>query len=180
MPLIKHHSFVDDAWHHLADDEALPAGGDITVSLSRWTKERATLGALTDRRLGLRLPNDVTPSTVKDDIEHFALIVLNFPKFTDGRAYSQARLLRARLGFAGELRATGNVLRDQLLFMERCGFDSFAVGERAVAEDWLSAFRDFDMFYQPAEDGRPWLAARRLRVAGATVVGDRVAANRII
>ena len=93
----------------------------------------------------------------------------HFPRFTDGRAYSQARLLRGRLGFTGELRASGDVLRDQLLFMQRCGFDAFAVGERAVAEDWLKAFREFDVFYQPAEDHRPSqlqcrLAARRALV----------------
>ena len=138
MPLVKDASFVEDRWRHLADDEALPDKGDVTVTSARWLKERGALAAAPGLRIGVQ-----------------------FPKFTDGRAYSQARLLRQRLGFRGELRATGNVLRDQLLFMQRCGFDSFEVPERAVAEDWLAAFREFDVFYQPAADGRPWLAARR-------------------
>lgn len=159
MPLIKDGSFVEDPWQHLADDIAVPRRGKVTVSLARWTKERDVLSALPDCRIGLRLPNGVAPATLKDDIPLFDLIVLNFPKFTDGRAYSQARLLRSRLGFAGELRAAGNVLRDQLLLMHRCGIDSFEVGERAVAEDWLAAFRDYDVFYQPAEDGGRWLPA---------------------
>lgn len=160
MPLINDARFVADGWQHLADDEAVPDAGDVTITFARWTKERDALATLPGRRIGLRIPNDVAPSAL-DDIGAVALIVLHFPKFTDGRAYSQARRLRQRLGYRGELRATGNVLRDQLLFMQRCGFDSFEVGERAVAEDWLGAFREFDVFYQPAADGRPWLAARR-------------------
>jgi uncharacterized protein (DUF934 family) len=87
--------------------------------------------------------------------------VLNFPRFGDGRAYSQARLLRGRLGYWGELRAAGNVLRDQLLFMQRCGFDAFEVGPRAVTENWTAAFGEIDVFYQPTEDGRPWAMRRR-------------------
>jgi uncharacterized protein (DUF934 family) len=160
MPLVKDASFVEDRWRHLADDEALPDKGDVTVTSARWLKERGALAAAPGLRIGVRLPNDVAPATL-GDIVSAPLVVLQFPKFTDGRAYSQARLLRQRLGFRGELRATGNVLRDQLLFMQRCGFDSFEVPERAVAEDWLAAFREFDVFYQPAADGRPWLAARR-------------------
>jgi uncharacterized protein (DUF934 family) len=175
MPLIKEGRFVEDSWRHLTDDEALPAAGNITLSFARWTRER---DALAGRRVGVRVPNDVPPSALHD-LAALPLIVLHFPKFTDGRAYSQARLLRSRWHFRGELRATGNVLRDQLLFMQRCGFDCFEVPERAVAEDWLGAFREFDMFYQPASDGRPWVAARRRQVAGATAVSDQVAANRV-
>ncbi len=114
------------------------------------------------RRSGVRLPNDVSPTKLAGDLARLTLIVLNFPKFTDGRAYSQARLLRARLGFTGELRAEGDVLRDQLLFMRRCGFDTFVVGERALAEDWLAAFREIDVFYQPAEDHEMSVLKRRL------------------
>ena len=105
------------------------------------------------------------PAKLGDDLDRFALIALSFPRFTDGRAYSQARLLRGRLGFTGELRAEGDVLRDQLLFMQRCGFDAFAVSERALVEDWLQAFREFDVFYQPAEDRQISLLRRRLAAA---------------
>src|ERR1051326_6113496 len=101
---------VDD-WRHLNDDEPIPAYGAITVSFARWQTDEAVLQLRADK-LGLRLPNTIAPQEIAEDISRFSLIILDFPKFTDGRAYSQARLLRTRLGFTGELRADGNVLRD--------------------------------------------------------------------
>ncbi len=151
---------VDD-WRHLSDDEPIPASGAITVSFARWQTDEALLRLRADK-LGLRLPNTIAPQEIAGDLAHFSLIVLNFPKFTDGRAYSPARLLRTRFGYTGELRADGNVLRDQLLFMRRCGFNSFVVGERAIAEDWAKAFSEFDVFYQAAPDHRPWVMRQRL------------------
>ncbi len=110
----------------------------------------------------MRLPNTANPVALNGEVHRFALIALEFPRFNDGRAYSQARLLRSRLGYKGELRATGNVLRDQLLFMRRAGFDSFEVdGARALAEDWAKAFGEFDVFYQPSADSRPWVMRQR-------------------
>jgi uncharacterized protein (DUF934 family) len=91
------------------------------------------------------------------------LIVLHFPKFSDGRAYSQARLLRGRLGYAGELRATGNVLQDQALFMLRCGFDSFESEQMGFGEALAKARSLFSVVYQPAEDDRETAALLRLR-----------------
>jgi uncharacterized protein (DUF934 family) len=161
MPLIKGGRLVADPWRHLDDAAPLPEGEAVTLSLQRWSSERDALYRR-NGELGLRLPNDVPPTMIGGDIERFALITLMFPRFTDGRAYSQARLLRTRFAFAGELRATGDVLRDQLLFMHRCGIDAFEVSERAVAENWLAAFEDFRLFYQPAEDARPWIARQRL------------------
>lgn len=161
MPLIKDARFVEDHWRHLADDETPGFDECVSVSHARWTAERDTLDGL-GAGLGVRLPNTVSPEVLAPDLARLSLIVLSFPKFTDGRAYSQARLLRGRLGYKGELRASGDVLRDQLLFMLRCGFDAFAVPERAQREDWLAAFREFDVFYQPAEDHRPWLLRQRI------------------
>jgi uncharacterized protein (DUF934 family) len=161
MPLIKGGRFVADPWRALADDEPVPDAPRLIVSYARWLKERDALNAL-PAQLGLRLPNDVSPVKLSQDVSRFALVALNFPRFTDGRAYSQARLLRRRLGFSGELRAEGDVLRDQLLFMRRCGFDAFAVSERAIFEDWLPAFREIDVFYQPAEDRNVSMLRRRL------------------
>ncbi len=151
---------VDD-WRHLGDDEPIPGSGAITVSFARWQTDEAVLQLRADR-LGLRLPNTIAPQEIAGDVSRFALIVLNFPKFTDGRAYSQARLLRTRYGYKGELRAEGDVLRDQLLFMKRVGFNSFVVGERAIKENWAKAFSEFDVFYQQAPDGRPWVMRQRL------------------
>ncbi len=161
MPLIRNERFVTDSWRHLADDEGVPDAPRLTVSYARWVEQKERLASL-PAALGVRLPNDVSPTKLAGDLARLTLIVLNFPKFTDGRAYSQARLLRARLGFTGELRAEGDVLRDQLLFMRRCGFDTFVVGERALAEDWLAAFREIDVFYQPAEDHEMSVLKRRL------------------
>jgi len=164
MPLIRNERFVMDTWRHLADDEGVPDAPRLSVSYVRWIEQRNAL-AMLPASLGVRLPNDVSPQKLAPDLGRLGLIVLTFPRFTDGRAYSQARLLRGRLGFAGELRAEGEVLRDQLLFMRRCGFDAFTVSERAVAEDWLAAFREFDVFYQPAEDREMPVLRRRLEAA---------------
>ena len=164
MPLIKGGRFVTDPWRPLADDEPVPAEPQpVTISAARWFKERDAL-AVAPAQLGLRIPNDMPVAKLAADLERVALIVLNFPKFTDGRAYSQARLLRGRYHFAGELRADGEVLRDQLLFMRRVGFDAFAVSERAHFENWLHAFREIDVFYQPAEDHQ--LSRLRRRILG--------------
>jgi uncharacterized protein (DUF934 family) len=161
MPLLKEGRFIADGWRHLEDADVVPESEAVTISLKRWSSERNGLYRRSGR-LGLRLPNDAAPMTLARDAERFDLITLTFPRFTDGRAYSQARVLRGRLGFRGELRATGDVLRDQLLFMRRCGIDAFAVSERAVAENWLAAFEDFGLFYQPAEDARPWIGRQRV------------------
>jgi uncharacterized protein (DUF934 family) len=90
------------------------------------------------------------------------LIVLDFPKFSDGRAYSQARLLRGRLGYTGELRATGGVLQDQLPFMLRCGFDSFESDQKGFGEALARARTLFSVVYQPAEDDRAPASLLRL------------------
>lgn len=90
------------------------------------------------------------------------LVVLDFPRFSDGRAYSQARLLRGRLGYRGELRATGGVLRDQVAFMLRCGFDSFESGQPGFGEALARARSLFSVVYQPAEDDQVPAAFRRL------------------
>ena len=94
--------------------------------------------------------------------DRLRLIVLNFPKFSDGRAYSQARLLRGRLGYRGELRATGNVLQDQVLFMLRCGFDSFESDQKGFSEALAKARTLFSVVYQPAEDDRATASLLRL------------------
>lgn len=150
-----------DEWWHLADNEPLSDDAKVTVSHARWTKDEPTLRARVGG-IGLRLPNDAAPEDIARDLNRLDIVVLDFPIFTDGRAYSQARLLRDRHRFKGELRASGNVLRDQLLFMKRCGFTSFAVSQRAIDEDWGKAFGEFDVFYQKAQDARPWVMRQRL------------------
>ncbi len=161
MPLIKGNELVPDPWVTLGDDEALPEGARAIVSLERWQTEReALLGR--NAPLGIRLRSDQPPKLAAEDLDRFQVIALEFPRFGDGRAYSYARLLRARYGFRGELRAVGNVLRDQALFMLRCGFDAFEVAEGTSIEGWRAALAEISVFYQPAEDGRrPVHALRR-------------------
>jgi uncharacterized protein (DUF934 family) len=108
------------------------------------------------------LANTDPVESLAPEIERLQLIVLNFPKFTDGRAYSQARLLRERLGYRGELRATGAVLRDQLPFLLRCGFDSFESDQPGFAEALAKGQTLFSVVYQPTLDGRATAAQLRL------------------
>ena len=88
-----------------------------------------------------------------DDLEHFSVIALDFPAFGDGRSYSHASLLRQRYGYKGDLRAVGDVLQDQLFFMQRCGFDSYAIREDKDIEEALKSLNDFTVRYQAAADG---------------------------
>jgi uncharacterized protein (DUF934 family) len=166
MPLIKNNTFVENTFAHVADDEALPDGA-IVVSLKRWQAERDTLAAR-NAPLGVRLTSDQSPEALGADVIHFALIELEFPKFKDGRGYSWARLLRQRLGFHGEIRAVGDVLRDQWLFMSRCGVDAFEVRPGTRLEDFRAALAEQTVFYQPASDRiRNVLDLRHTRVLAA-------------
>ena len=161
MVLVKGRTVVEDHWQHLEDGDSLPDGRSVTVSWTRWTAERGTI-ARPPEELGVRIPNTVTTAEIGAEAAKFGLIAVTFPSFSDGRAFSQARVLRDRYGFTGEIRATGGVLRDQLQFMQRCGIDAFELPERALTENWLAAFDEIDIFYQPAEDHRPWVARQRL------------------
>jgi len=160
MVLVKNRKPTQDVWHHLEDTDPLPANGAVTVSWARWTAERDTIGRA-PAELGVRIPNTLPTAEIGAEAAKFGLIAVNFPSFGDGRAFSQARVLRDRYNFAGELRATGYVLMDQLLILQRCGVDAFELPERAIEENWLAAFDEYDVFYQPAEDNRPWIARQR-------------------
>lgn len=151
MPLIKGQAFAENVFATLADDESVPLGKPIIVSLKRWQAERETLIGR-NVALGVKLSADQAPDALGDDVHRLALIVLEFPKFRDGRGYSWARLLRQRLGFRGEIRAAGEVLRDQWLFMRRCGIDAFEVKPGTRIEDFRAALDEQTVFYQPASD----------------------------
>jgi uncharacterized protein (DUF934 family) len=150
MPLIKNAEFVDNAFTPVADGEPLPKGA-IMVSLKRWQAERDTLTAR-NAPLGIRLTADQSPEVLSDDVHRFAVIAIEFPKFRDGRGYSWARILRQRLNYAGEIRAVGDVLRDQWLFMSRCGVDAFEVRPGTRLEDFRAALSEQTVFYQAASD----------------------------
>jgi uncharacterized protein (DUF934 family) len=180
MALLKHGALQPNEWLTIADNEDLPDGKPVVLSLDRWNKERdALLGR--NAPIGLRLRSDQSPVLIAEDLERFPLIVLEFPKFTDGRAYSYARILRERLGYRGEIRATGQVLRDQYLFMTRCGIDSVEIADESKVSGYLEALGEFSVWYQPAADQRPTVRARRLAkpkgAGGSPVVRESVAAS---
>ena len=173
MPLFRESGIVADVWSRLADDQPVPADGPLVVGFARWREARAALLA---RRgpVGVALANIDPVETLSSDIARLDLIALHFPKFNDGRAYSQARLLRGRLGYGGELRATGNVLRDQLPFMVRCGFDCFESDQKGFADALAGARTLFSVVYQPAEDGRtPISVLRRGHLVDARLQVER-------
>ncbi|MGZ5913330.1 MAG: DUF934 domain-containing protein [Reyranella sp.] len=161
MPLFRETGIVEDPWQKLDDDAPVPADGMVLVSFARWREARAALLA---RRgpVGVALANTDPVDTLASDVSRLDLITLHFPKFSDGRAYSQARLLRERLGYQGELRATGNVLQDQAPFMLRCGFDSFESEQKGFGEALARARTLFSVVYQPTEDGRATASLLRL------------------
>jgi uncharacterized protein (DUF934 family) len=150
--IIKDRSIIEDHWQRVADDAALPATGDIFVSHKRWQQERAALLSR-KAKLGVIIGNGIAAEEIKDDLQHFQLIAIEFPQFKDGRGYTYARLLRERYHFTHEIRAIGNVLRDQLLPMSRCGINAFELDSGRSLEDALTAFNDFSVRYQPAADG---------------------------
>ena len=161
MRLIKNRAFVEDPYVVLGDDDPIPANGTI-VSLARFEKERDALIAR-NAPLGVRLKSDESPERLRDDIDRLSLIVLEFPKFRDGRAFSWARMLRTRLGFKGEIRATGHFLYDQLAFMTRVGFDAFEVRENFTEDAFARAMGEMTYVYQPSADGQPTIRDLRAR-----------------
>ncbi len=160
MPLLKNGRVGEDAWQKVPDDAPAPSDEPVVLSLARWQAERQNfLGR--NAAIGVHLKNTDDVAALQPDLDRFGLIVLDFPKYTDGRAYSQARILRERLGYTGELRASGNVLLDQLLIMQRAGFDAFVIDRQDAEQAWRKAQRAFNVFYQPTGDGRATISELR-------------------
>jgi uncharacterized protein (DUF934 family) len=165
MPqIIKGCELVDDDWQVIPKPESdkpveLPEG-KIIVPLAVWLAQRDTLLARTNET-GVWLDSDEPPEALADDIARLPVIAINFPVFSDGRGYSYARALRQFHNFEGELRAIGDVLRDQLFFMKRCGFTSFQLREDRSKEDALTSFSDFSEVYQGAVEQPEPLFRRR-------------------
>lgn len=159
MVLIRDGVIETDGWVAVADGDPLPGDGPVLVSLERLRAQRREL-LKRGSPFGVGLQSGEAAADIAGDISHLDLIALEFPAFTDGRAYSTARLLRERYGYMGELRAVGHVLRDQFLFMRRCGFDTFEVRDNDAGV-WQEAVREINIFYQPAGDRR--ITALQLR-----------------
>ena len=166
--IIRNQTIVEDDWSRLDDTAPVPATGKFILSLARWQAERA---ALKPRgQLGVLIDGKLDVAGLQDDLHYLSLIVIPFvfiqPKpeggrTFDGRGYSQARLLRERLGFKGEIRATGDVFRDAMYYMHRCGINEFEMKPGQDLKDALNAFKDFSTAYQAAADGQPSVFRRR-------------------
>ena len=156
MQIIKNKAVVNDDWTVLRLQESESAetvnvpAGKVIVPLKVWLAQRAALQGRAP--LAVWLASDERPEELKGDVEKFTVIAVDFPKFADGRGYSIAYNLRARLGYTGELRAIGDVLRDQMFYMQRVGFDAFAPRPDRDIQDALKGLSDFSETYQTSVD----------------------------
>jgi uncharacterized protein (DUF934 family) len=150
---------VEDRFTNVADDEDLP-NGDVIISLSRFQADGDRLLS-EGRRVGVRLQAHEEAEALAYDLPRLSVVALEFPKYRDGRAYTNARLLRERYRFKGEVRAVGDVLREQAGFMVRCGFDAFEPADEASSNEWQAAARRYRHVYQRAADERAPAFAER-------------------
>jgi len=160
MPLIKNGTVVAQDFARVADDAEIPAEGAVLIDAERFLKDAEQL--VSRGNVGVIWPNNRDIEELAPYLGKLALVALVFPAFKDGRAYSQARILRERLKYRGELRATGQVLRDQFLFMQRAGFDSFEVRKEADATAFAETLKRYSVFYQPTGDGRITVFRQRM------------------
>src|SRR2546427_13076983 len=147
MPLVKDGKIAADLFVHVPDGAELPGDGPILVPAGAFSQDPQALLARAGK-LGVIWPNNRDIDDLVPYLDRLAAIALVFPSFRDGRAYSQARLLRERYAFEGELRATGQVLRDQFVFMLRAGFDAFEVKKESDAEGFTATAKPYSVFYQ--------------------------------
>ena len=167
MPrLIRNRAIANDRYTLLRDAASLadvPDGVPVIVPLALWLERRSALIARGETGVWLA-PAD-HPAAVADDVDRLPVIAIDFPQFTDGRGYSHARLLRERYHYAGELRAIGDIQRDQLYYLGQCGFDAFLIPDGRDADAALDGFVDFSDGYQATAAREPWF---RRRQAAAT------------
>ena len=159
--IIRNRNVVDDFVVHLADDDPLPSAGDVTLSATRL---RTVLAEKTPHagRLGLRVEGGDDPADFAELLPQVDLVAVHVPKFSDGRYFSLARLIRVRHNYQGELRAIGDVLPDQLYFMQRVGFDSFDLRADKRLDTGVQALSAVTVTYQSsADDPRPLFARTR-------------------
>lgn len=183
MPLVKLTATgvepIETVWTRLQADDPVPEAGAILVPLARWIEAREALRARTDAvgvwiAAGERV--EELASDLTGDLVTLPVVALDFPAFSDGRAYSSARLLRERFGYTGEVRAIGDVLLDQLHHMVRTGFDALDVrapasGTELTVGDIAAALTRYSLVYQVAHDPRPPVSALRRRLAARAPAG---------
>lgn len=150
--IIKDKEIIEDHWLTIKLMEGgglpeIPNGVDVIVPLKLWLAKKDELKQR-NGKVGVWLDSNEEPDALAQEMPNLSLIAVNFPQFTDGRGYSIGRLLRERFNFTGELRAIGDVLRDQLFYMYRCGFNAFAVRADKNIEDAILGLNDFSDGYQ--------------------------------
>jgi uncharacterized protein (DUF934 family) len=171
--LIKQRRIADDRWTLLREAstfEDLPDGEPVIVPLKLWVERRAALIARGE--VGVWLAPNEDAAVLAQDVARLPVIAIDFPQFTDGRGYSHARLLRDRYGYTGELRAIGDVQRDQLYYLAQCGFDAFLIRAGKDAQDALQSLDDFSDGYQLTQRRQPWFRRRSQASAPAQHPGD--------
>jgi uncharacterized protein (DUF934 family) len=167
MPLVKQGRIATDIFVHVADGAELPGDGAVLVSAARFLEDPEAL-LRRSGKTGVIWPNNRDLDDLVPYLDRLAVVALVFPSFRDGRAYSQARLLRERHAYEGELRATGQVLRDQFVFMLRAGFDTFEVKKESDAE----AFAATAKRYSVTGDGRVTALHRRMQLRHSESAGQ--------
>ena len=171
MPLVKNGRITTDLFVQIADGAELPGDGAILVPAARFLEDPEAMLRRAGK-LGVIWPNNRNLDDLVPYLDRLAAVALVFPSFRDGRAYSQARLLRERHGYDGELRATGQVLRDQFVFMSRAGFDTFEVKKDADADAFAETMKRYSVFYQPTGDGRVTALNRRMQLRHSESAGQ--------
>ena len=171
MPLVKQGRITTDLFVHVADGVELPGDGAVLVSAERFLADPEALLRRAGK-VGVIWPNSRALDELVPHLDRLATVALVFPTFRDGRAYSQARLLRERYGYDGELRATGQILRDQFVFMTRAGFDAFEVKKDADADAFAATMQRYSVFYQPTGDGRVTALNRRMQLRHSESAGQ--------
>jgi len=146
MQLIKDKHVTQDSWAFIADDVALNVDYNI-VSQARWSKEREEL-VKHGGQLGLRLESNAVVEEIVEDLSHFQLIELHIPVFTDGRGFTHARVLRSRFGFDGDIRVSGDFMRDQVFYLNRVGVSSFELNDSDNAQEVIDSMGDISVRYQ--------------------------------
>lgn len=159
MPLLKHNRIIEDNWTFLGAEDGIPEFGKIAVSFE-CLKSRFDMLAGRDDELGVTLDNATDAHELAPYINKLSLIALHFPAFTDGRAYSQARIITTQLNYTAELRAIGNVLADQGVFMARCGFDAFEIDARQPPHLWARIANTMSLAYQRGYKARSGFSPR--------------------
>ena len=171
MPLVKQGRITTDPFVHAVDGAELPDDGAILVPAARFLENPEAVLKRAGK-VGVIWPNNRDLDDLVPYLDRLAAVALVFPSFRDGRAYSQARLLRERHGYDGEMRATGQVLRDQFVFMSRAGFDVFEVKKPADADAFAATVKRYSVFYQPTGDGRVTAFNRRMQLRHSESAGQ--------